>query len=469
MGTRSWFRVHSFTGVMTGLLLFVVCWSGTFATVSNELDWLVNPALRVTPDQDTVGWDAIEAAARNAVPDAELGVISAPLNARAASVVQMNQPDGGVKLVAVDPYTGVVTGVIEGRYTIQRFFRSFHMNLFIPWAGKYIVTLLAATMLLSMVASLFVYKRWWTRFFRFRPGRGRAFWSELHKTGGLWSLWFVLVLGVTGVWYLFEALRGDIGDGMLNYAGPDSSYSVNVVPPAGSDPSLPRRSLDALIADAKARWPDFEPTLIGRDWSSEEALYIEGQTVFPLVRGRANQLNLDPRTGEVLLAHRADELPAYWIWSNMADPLHFGDFAGLASKLIWFVFGLLLSGLIFTGTLLHARRLNAQPGVAARHRWPGMLPALVVSLLVCAATVPFGLYEAREYYGPTVAGVRQWPTLLPGAQAVIAAWVLSTLALLAVWVRLLWRSGSAADPLLPGARMDSSAEARASIEPRASL
>jgi transposase-like protein len=47
--------------------------------------------------------------------------------------------------------------------------------------------------------------------------------------------------------------------------------------------------------------------------------------------------------------------------------------------------------------------------------------------------------------------------------------VLSTLALLAVWVRLLWHSGSAADPRLPGARVDSSAEARASIEPRASL
>jgi len=439
MGTRSWFRVHSFTGVITGLLLFVVCWSGTFATIAHELDWLVTPALRVSPGEGAVGWDAIVRSARAAVPDAEPSAISAPLNAHAASVVTMDQPGGGVKLVAVDPYTGAVTGVLEGRYTIQRFFRSFHMALFIPLAGKYIVTLLALTMLASMVAALFVYKRWWTRFFRFRPGRGRAFWTELHKTGGLWSLWFVLVLGITGVWYLFEALRGDVGDGIFNYAGSDPTYSVVTVRAPTSDPALPRLPLDALVSAAQARWPDFEPTTIRVGPSAADAVYIEGQTSFPLVRGRANQLNVDPRSGDVLFAHRADELSPYWIWSNMADPLHFGDFAGLTTKLVWFVFGLLLSGLVFTGTLLHARRLGANAGNAARHRWPGTLPALVVSLGVLAATIPFGVQEAREYYGPTVDGVRHLPDVLPGAQAVIAGWILSTLAMLWLWVMLLWR------------------------------
>lgn len=450
MGTRGWFRLHSFTGVITGLLLFVVCWSGTFATIAHELDWLVTPALRVDRGERTVGWDAIDAAARGAVPDAEPGSIAAPLNAHAASVVTMEQADGGVKLVAVDPYTGRATGVLEGRYTIQRFFRSFHMALFLPTVGKYVVTLLSLTMLLSMVAALFVYKRWWTRFFRFRPGKGRAFWSELHKTGGLWSLWFVLVLGLTGAWYLFEAARSDFGDGKVNYAGSDSTYALKVVPAPASDPSRPRLGLDALVARAQARWPDFQPTLLAANWSSGDAVYIEGQTGFPLVRGRANQLNLDPRTGEVLLAHRADELSAYWIWSNMADPLHFGDFAGLPTKLVWFVFGLLLSGLVFTGTLLHARRLAAQGASADRHRWAGTGPALVVSMLVLAASVPYGLHEAREYYGPTVGGVRQLPTMMAGAKLVVGGWILVTLGLLAAWVRLLQaRPAAGADAAPP--------------------
>jgi uncharacterized iron-regulated membrane protein len=433
-----WFRVHSFTGVITGLLLFVICWSGTVAVISKEIDWLVTPSARVVPEGEPAGWAAWLDAVERSAPLAKVQWLQEPLYPASAATVVAHVPGQRFVRFHVDPHRSEVQGR-HSFYSVQRFFRNFHKAFFgVAGLGGYLVALFGVTMLISLVAALLFYKRWWTRFFRLKRGGGRVFWSELHKIMGLWSLWFVLVIGLTGAWYLFEMARYDFWDGKISYAG-NSEAAIHQIPQPRSNPEQPSLPLDALVERIRTVRPHMNITMVSPSVSEEGVVSARGQAGHLLVRERANQIHLDARTGEVLYNQNASEYPLYWRWSDTADPLHFGDFAGLTSKLIWFVFGLVLSGLILTGTWLHAHRLARDGGRASRHRWPGTVAALLVSLGVLAASVPYGFQQARQVYGPTVEGMKRLPDLAPGVEAVIIAWIVLTLAILAGWVYLLWR------------------------------
>jgi len=442
---KDWFRIHSFTGVITGLLLFVICWSGTFAVISHELDWLVTPEVRSEnplPEWHEPDWQAILSAVQREFPAATLAWIERPLYAHSAAQAVVNLPRQEYVRVYVDP----ITHEVLGKYSyvnVQRFFRSFHMNLFLPGRiGSYIVMAFSITLLISAVAALYFYSRWWKRFFRFSPGR-QAFWSELHKSAGLWSLWFILVIAITGGWYLFELMRGHIGDGKITYTA-SGAYAVHQIPEPSSDPALPVLPLNELVARAQMLRPDLEIRMVNFNWGDSEqkaTFYVDGQSDHLLVRNRANQVTLDSRTGEVLYNQNAAEYPLYWRWSDTADPLHFGDFGGLVSKLVWFFFGLVLSGIILTGTWLHARRLQREKNGRQRNYWPGTLPAVLASLVVFSASIPFGLQSIRDYYGLLVGDAKVLPELAPGVAAVIGLWIVATLGIITLWCYWLFRFG----------------------------
>jgi uncharacterized iron-regulated membrane protein len=424
-GRRRWFDWHSWTGVVGGLLLFIICWSGSFATLSHELDWLVNPALRVQPSGPPAGLAAIHDAVAREMPDARIRAVAKPLYETFAADVIVSGADDRRRHVYVDPYTLEVTGTAS-YFTLQRFFRDFHMNFYgLLDVGKYAVTIMALPLLVSLVTSLVFYKRWWRRFLELRMGKGgRAFWSSLHKTAGLWSIWFLLVIGITSVWYLFEASRADFIDGKFSYVDASAS-AVHPLPPLDLEEgeSLP---FGVLLDRVHQVRPDLDIRHVSV--SRGGYFYAIGQAGEVLVRDRANKIFLDARDGSTVYTQTAADLDPYWRWSDMADPLHFGTFGGLFTKLIWFLFGLILSGLSATGAWLHLKRLSRD---ADRNYWTGAVTAAGISiavLLYCAGSAV--LYPAGGS-GATIFSAGGPPA---GILLVAGLWTCFTLAICLLWL-----------------------------------
>ncbi len=438
---RQWFDWHSIIGVLGGLLLFVICWSGSFATISHELDWLLNPAMRASdtgagaPQQ--TDFAATFALVRQQVPDATVVRITRGLNSAFLTDVVIRTPDKKQKHLYVDTAAGRIVGSAHWLNN-ARFFRDFHMNFYgFFFVGKYLVCLFAIPLLGSLITGLFFYKRWWRRFFDLRTGKGaRTFWSSAHKLAGLWAIWFVLLIGATGVWYLFEATRLDLLDGKFAYTD-TQELAINPLPKIKRDGQLSPTDFAQIVDMAQQARPDLNINRVTLNRGGY--VYIIGQAGHMLVRNRANKLFIDPTTGTIVYNQHAGQLDAYWRWSNTADPLHFGNFGGLVTKLIWFVFGLLLCGLSLSGAWLHLKRHQKKHKGHARK---GTVWATRLSVAVVVITLLHAVLRIPAF-GPPGGGLLNLQGVHPATGIFMLVWTAVTVGICLYWAWCVRRLQSA--------------------------
>ena len=342
-----WFRVHTWAGLKLSILLFFVFTTGTLAVFSHEMDWLLNPEMRASGDGSGVSLGGQVAAARAAYPDWTIASFATPKDPWWNSQITAMTPNGTRKRIWVDPGTGDVTGH-TGFANLQVFFRRTHRHLMLPnQIGIPLVSSLSLVLTATLISSLVIYKKWWRGFLRApRTRNSRTLWGDLHRLGGVWSLWFVIVMILTSYFYLAESL------GARGSLPPLAQASWTDDPPA-----LSAQHIDDGIAAAKAVFPGYEVRRIILPRREGSPLLLEGDGDAVLVRIRANRVALDPVDGTVLSVQRGEDLAAWQRISEAADPLHFGTFGGMWTKALYFLFGLVLTGLSGSGVYIYGARL----------------------------------------------------------------------------------------------------------------
>lgn len=136
---RNWrkatFRIHGWIGLNLSPLLFVICFSGSIATLSNEIDWLLDTRHRVPAREAPYDWTAMHEAVARLFPDGQnlgLRVAAAsgvrPAGSRVAAAAYVALPNGQTRKVYLDPYSGALRGHTSF-FNTQRFFRTFHRRL----------------------------------------------------------------------------------------------------------------------------------------------------------------------------------------------------------------------------------------------------------------------------------------------------------------------------------------------------
>lgn len=352
--------MHAWIGLKLSLCLFVILFSGTLAVLGNEIDWLADPAMRAeTAAGEGASWGTIAANAGAAVPGGRIDLIERGPDPWFATVVVMQAPDGHRRRVLVDPATGTVNRVASFG-SVQRFLRDFHRRFMLPVAiGLPLVSAFALLMGASLVTGLVSYKKFWRGFFRKpRTGTLRTTAGDLHRLGGLWSIWFLSLIVATSIWYLVE-LFGGAAPPLLPLESDAKGTEAVLAQPVGAD-------LDRLAAQARAAYPDLTIRRVLYPFPGMGSIGFQGEAGTALTTEKADAVFVDPASGAVTMQVLGKTLGAHARISEMADPIHFGTWGGLASKAVWFVFGLFLTGLAVTGAVIYAARLHGGMGAYLR-------------------------------------------------------------------------------------------------------
>lgn len=358
LSNRFWFQLHGWFSLPIWLVFCFVCLTGTIAVLSHELTWLTNPAARANNPDNLPAKPVAElvAAVQQAYPTADVGMVMV-LEPYLVNAVAFTDHDKPFALAYVNPYTAEIQQINEG-ITFIGFMRSLHGWLLFPWqsgysVGYYLVCAMAIVMLGALITGLVIYKNFWRAFtqpkLRLNQGK-KTILADLHRLAGVWSIWFLIVMSATGLWYLTQAIMWH------------ADIDIEPHPPLVSaqqlplDANAPKINLTEALAITRQRFPDFQLSYLMLPEHQRDMYKLMGGGQHIFYDQVSYSVSINPWTGEIASEKSPESMTSIQTIMHIADPLHYGTIGGIWTKIIWFIFGLILSGMSITGFMLWGSR-----------------------------------------------------------------------------------------------------------------
>ncbi len=351
--------LHSWAGIVTGLLLFVVCFSGAVVVFKNEIDLWANPQLAKLPRAaQPLSLDTLAASVQAAYRGAEIDYLVLPDAVNPAHFAFLRLPGRPAQerlKVAVRSDSGAVVGPVESE--LGQFLRMLHVFLF--FGPRWIVGFLGVAMLVLIATGFVLHRKVLAELFTQRWDRSlRVLLSDMHKLLGIWGLAFHLLIAFTGAWLGLSPVVQGAAALWQNDAAP------RVRAPATAATAA-MQPLDALRRAAEQAIPGLEPTaVVLQRWGRSDAR--------ALVRGGLQghlastaQVALDGASGRVVKVVDPRHAGVLQTIDGLMEPLHFGGFGGLLLKWLYFVLGLTPAVLSLSGTLIWIDRQAQRPAAAS--------------------------------------------------------------------------------------------------------
>lgn len=339
MSLRTWSRLHTWSSLVCTVFLLLLCVTGLPLIFHHEIGHLTGTEVEapaMPPGTPMADLDRVVAAARAQRPGEVVQFLiwdeDDPALLSLSMAPSPTAPPDTLNTVMVDARTATVLAEPNFREGFMYWMLRLHTDLFAGIPGKLFLGAMGLLFVIATVSGAVLYGPFARhgRFGTVRSGRSmRLRWLDLHNILGVVTLSWVLVVGATGV-------VNTLAEQVLAAWRADQLAEM-VAPWQGQPPVAEPGSVEAALAAARAAAPGREPFFIA--WPQtifssghHYAVYLRGDT--PLTHRLLTPAIVDAETGR-LTDIRA--MPWYVAALLISQPLHFGDYGGMALKLVWAV------------------------------------------------------------------------------------------------------------------------------------
>jgi uncharacterized iron-regulated membrane protein len=450
--TKAMVAVHGWSGILLGLLLYAVVLTGTAAVFAEEIgawsaghvtaqsafekpiDATVRRLAAMTPAQYHEGVNLFE------IGDHGLGAFFHRHETDAKGVpvergiYYQLSGDGRIDRTL----HGTIDEVFGPRNddALSHFLVDTHVRLHVPnpW-GLLLTGIVGLAMLVAAISGLLIHRHLFKDIFTLRTRANPVLADrDRHSVAGTWSLPFAFLLAFTGSFFSFFGTIGVPVVAMAAFGGDVQALSNAVFGNPGKPDPRPAAigNLDRIAADSIRRAGEAPTFLAIENFGRADAkitsyhnprsgdiepvsLLYDGATA-TFVRAKP-AVGTRPSVGGTL--------------TGIMGPLHFGNFAGMLSKAIWFGLGFAMCYVTFTGMRLWIVRRKTE---AQSFAW------LERTLTVVGFGLPFGLTISAAAFlvSMPVGSAVYWTTtafLIASAFAILAGLLAPSNALLVTMIK----------------------------------
>lgn len=368
--------LHTWAGLTLGWVLYLMFVTGTAGYFDTEIDRWMQPELppaQIT--RDTRGASEVLLTRLQAdAPGADQWLLSLPAD--------RNQPYASIFWRGADTSAGAPSA--SGNQTIDLstgaplqardtgggqtlYMMHWRLHYMTRTYSDWIITFATLFMFVGLITGVIIHKKIFKDFFTFRRGKGQRSWLDAHNALSVFTLPFQLMITYSGLLFMgFSFLPLIVGahygtEGQDRRAFFDEVFSPPGLVETANQPA-PLIPLTTVIDEAEQRWGEGRVRSIDiRHPGDQNARIVVSETIDRTVASGAGRLVFDGVSGELLHNAPSASSPAKGIRDTFIG-LHEGLFAAPLVRWLYFLSGLMGTGMVATGLILWAvkRRQRAE-------------------------------------------------------------------------------------------------------------